>query len=77
MVVPAIVQSTDLAVVMPLNMAEIFAADGSYAILKPALPLRDFAVPLRWSRRFEADPANRWMRQTMADLLSESATSAG
>lgn len=76
MVVPAIVKSTDLAVVMPLNIAEIFAADGSYAILKPDFPLRDFAVSLHWSRRFEADPANRWMRQTIVRLFSESADPA-
>ena len=44
--------------------------DGGYAIVEPALPLRDFAVSLHWSRRFEADPANRWLRQAMVKLFA-------
>src|SRR5687768_13435580 len=55
MVLPSIVKATDLAVVMPRNIAKIFAADGGYAIVEPAFPLRDFTVSLHWSKRFEAD----------------------
>jgi DNA-binding transcriptional LysR family regulator len=64
MVLPSIVRATDLAVVMPRNIAEGFAADGGYAIVEAPLPLplRDFAVSLHWSRRFESDPGNQWLR---------------
>ncbi|MCY1165991.1 LysR family transcriptional regulator [Polaromonas sp.] len=71
MVLPSIVKGTDLAVVMPRNIAQIFAADGGYAIIEPPFPLRDFTVSLHWSKRFEADPGNRWLRQTIVDLFSE------
>jgi DNA-binding transcriptional LysR family regulator len=73
MVLPAIVRATDLAVVMPRNIARGFAEDGGYAIVEPAFPLRDFTVSLHWSRRFEADPANRWLRQVITELFSEGA----
>ena len=73
MVLPAIVRATDLAVVMPRNIAREFAEDGGYAIVEPAFPLRDFTVSLHWSRRFEADPANRWLRQVITELFSEGA----
>ena len=68
MVLPAIVKATDLAVVMPRNIAQGFAQDGGYAIVEPPLPLRDFVVSLHWSRRFEADPGNRWLRQAIVAL---------
>lgn len=71
MVLPAIVKATDLAVVMPRNIARGF--EGGYAIVEPPLPLRDFTVSLHWSRRFEADPGNRWLRQTLAELFTERA----
>ncbi|MDM0011618.1 LysR family transcriptional regulator [Variovorax sp. J22P168] len=69
MVLPAIVRATDLAVVMPRNIARGFAQEGGYAIVEPAFPLRDFSVSLHWSRRFEADAANRWLRGVIQELF--------
>jgi len=71
MVLPAIVRATDLAVVMPRNIARGFAEEGGYAIVEPAFPLRDFTVSLHWSKRFEADPANRWLREVIKELFIE------
>jgi len=71
MVLPAIVRATDLAVVMPRNIARGFAQEGGYALVEPAFPLRDFSVSLHWSKRFEADAANRWLRQVIEALFSE------
>lgn len=71
---PAIVRSTDLAVVMPRAIAQGFfsnAASGGFAIAEPRLPHSDFTVSLHWSRRFEADPAHRWMRQLLLGLFKD------
>jgi DNA-binding transcriptional LysR family regulator len=73
MVLPSIVRATDLAVVMPRNIARIFAADHSYAIIEPPFPLRDFTVSLHWSKRFESDSGNRWMRSVIEGLFHEPA----
>jgi DNA-binding transcriptional LysR family regulator len=70
-VLPAIVRATDLAVVMPRNIARGFAEEGGYAIVEPPFPLRDFTVSLHWSKRFEADPANSWLRQVIRALFTE------
>ena len=40
-------------------------------IVEPAFPLRDFAVSLHWSKRFEADPANSWLRGVIRELFTE------
>jgi DNA-binding transcriptional LysR family regulator len=69
MVLPSIVRATDLAVVMPRNIAQGFADEGGYAIVEPPFPLRDFAVSLHWSKRFEADPGNRWLRQAIVEIF--------
>lgn len=67
MVLPSIVAATDLAAIMPRNIARSFAA--GYAIVEPPFPERDFTVSLHWSRRFESDPGNRWLREVLAGLF--------
>lgn len=69
MVLPAIVRATDLAAIMPRNIARNF--EGGYAIVEPPFPQRDFAVALHWSRRFAADPGNRWLRGVVEELFRE------
>jgi DNA-binding transcriptional LysR family regulator len=69
MALESIVRATDLAAIMPRNIAQTF--QGSYAIVEPDFPLRDFSVSLHWSRRFEADPGNRWLRQLIEELFRE------
>ena len=73
MVLPSIVKATDMAVVMPRNIAHLFAASGGYTLIEPAFPLRDFTVSLHWSKRFESDPGNRWMRSVINGLFHEPA----
>ncbi|RYZ00360.1 MAG: hypothetical protein EOO24_16490, partial [Comamonadaceae bacterium] len=71
MVLPAIVRATDLAVVMPRNIALGFAEQGGYAIVEPPFPLRDFSVALHSSRRSESDPGHRWLRETLLGLFAQ------
>ena len=67
LVLPSIVQETDLAALVPRNIARGFGSD--CVIVEPAFPLRDFTVSLHWSRRFEADPAHRWLRDLVAQVF--------
>ena len=69
LVLPSIVQATDLAALVPRDIAEGFGA--GHAIVEPNFPLRDFSVSLHWSRRFEAEPGHRWMRQLIGDVFRE------
>lgn len=77
MVLPAIVRETDLAVVMPRDIARGFGEGAGFAIVEPPFPLRDFGVSLHWSRRFEDDAANRWLRQLVLALFRKSRTPDG
>jgi DNA-binding transcriptional LysR family regulator len=69
LVLPSIVKATDLAAIMPRNIASGF--EGGYAIVEPAFPQREFAVSLHWSRRFEADAGNRWLRGVIEELFRQ------
>ncbi len=69
MVLPSIVQATDLAVVMPRSIALGFGA--GYTTVEPAFPQRELVVSLHWSKRFEADPGNCWMRGLVEELFRE------
>jgi DNA-binding transcriptional LysR family regulator len=69
LVLPEIVKATDLAAIMPRNIARGF--EGGYAIVEPAFPQREFAVALHWSKRFEADAGNRWLRALIEELFRE------
>lgn len=68
MVLPSIVRATDLAAIVPRNIARGFGA--GYTIVEPDFPQRDFTVSLHWSRRFEADPGNRWFRAFVRELFA-------
>ncbi|HSH90864.1 MAG TPA: LysR family transcriptional regulator [Ramlibacter sp.] len=69
MVLPSIVKDSDLAAVMPRNIALGF--EGGYSIVEPDFPMRDFTVSLHWSRRFESDAGNQWLRKLAEQLFSE------
>ncbi|KQP19825.1 LysR substrate-binding domain-containing protein [Pseudorhodoferax sp. Leaf265] len=73
LVLPAIVRATDLAVVMPRNIALGFAEQGGYALVEPALPLAEFTVSLHWSRRHASEPARAWLRQFIVNLFATAA----
>ncbi|WP_048441696.1 LysR family transcriptional regulator [Caenimonas sp. SL110] len=67
MVLPSIVRGCDLAAVMPRNIALGF--EGGYSIIEPAFPKRDFTVSLHWSKRFEAEAGNRWLREVVLAIF--------
>lgn len=66
---PAIVRSTDLAVLMPREIAMTFQPMEGFSLTEPGLPLRDFTVSLHWSRRHEHLPMSRWVRALLVELF--------
>lgn len=68
---PATIERTDLAAVMPGAIAHRFVDSKRCALLPNALPHSTFTVSLHWSRRFEVDPAHQWMRRLFADLFAQ------
>ncbi len=66
--VPTIVARTDLAVVLPWNLAR------SFQFLKVKLfplpfDLPDFDINQYWHERYHFDPAGQWLRKSVAELF--------
>lgn len=68
---PAIIERTDLAVVMPRAIALRFVNTERYALLSNTLPRSTFTVSLHWSRRFNLDPAHQWLRRLFVELFTK------
>ena len=66
---PRIVEATDLAVILPRQIASSFVAQGGCAILDVQLPLQDFAVSVHSSAKALPDDGVRWLRQTVVDTF--------
>ncbi len=73
LVLPPILAQTDLAVVMPARLAEVFRALGDYAVWRPRVGLPAFEVSVHGSWRFAGDPGTRWLRGQIVALFGEEA----
>ncbi len=71
LVLPRIIAETDLAVLMPERLADVFGTMGSYMVWRPRLGLPAFDVSLYWSWRYSGDPGAHWLRERMVELFRE------
>lgn len=71
MAVPSIVRQTDLAVIMPAEIAAAFVGQGGYAAVEAELPDKGFDVAMHWSWRFAQEPANLWLRALVQELFQQ------
>jgi len=69
-VLPAIVRATDLAAVLPYEMAAMYSSD-DYAAIELDFPMARFTVSLHWSKRFESEPGNRWFHQLVMNSVAK------
>jgi len=71
MVLPRILAETDLAVVMPSRLYEVFAQMGDYTVWRSRVGLPAFDVSVHWAWRFAGDAGNRWLRELIVSLFRE------
>ncbi|WP_339138668.1 LysR family transcriptional regulator [Kerstersia gyiorum] len=65
---PGIMRNTDLAVIMPHEIARALSEYDHCAIIDPKLPLRHFNVALHWSRRHAHKPMLAWARHLLLNM---------
>lgn len=68
LVIPKVVETTDLLVTLPRRMAASFESQERFRLLPPPFSIPPLTLMLYWHERFNADPANRWLRTTIAEL---------
>jgi DNA-binding transcriptional LysR family regulator len=71
MVVPMILERTDLVVTVPSRVARVFERMGRFKTLKPPVGLPPADVRVHWHERYDQDPGNRWLRAVLLELYAE------
>lgn len=66
---PHLLATTDLVAVVPESLARFFARSAAVAVVELPLALPPVSVKQYWHRRHKDDPANRWVRQIIVQLL--------
>ena len=76
LVVPPILESTDLAVVLPQRPAARFAARHALQWVDAELGLPPFPVAMHWHGRHGGDPGHRWLRERALAMRFEPVAAA-
>jgi DNA-binding transcriptional LysR family regulator len=63
--------NTDLVATVPEHVAQMLVRIASVKALPSPIKFPTFAIKQHWHQRYHADPANRWLRSTVADLFLE------
>jgi len=71
MVVPMILERTDLVVTVPSRVARVFGRMGRFKTLKPPVAIPPADVRVHWHERYDQDPGNRWLREVLLELYAE------
>jgi len=67
----SIVANTELIAVVPRILASALATRERLRVLELPMELPAYSVKQHWHERFDADPANTWLRKTMQSLFSK------
>jgi DNA-binding transcriptional LysR family regulator len=70
-VVPMVLERSDLILTLPSKIARVYERQGGFRVLPPPVPIPPADVAAHWHERFERDPGNRWLRETITELFTE------
>jgi DNA-binding transcriptional LysR family regulator len=70
LVAPAVVAQSDFISTVPERLARRIAKSHAVQLLAAPIPLPRFTMSLGWHARVDNDPAHRWLRQIMLELLA-------
>jgi DNA-binding transcriptional LysR family regulator len=66
---------TDLVATVSDGVAQMLVGIANVKALTPPFSLPGFAIKQHWHERYQHDPANRWLRSVIAELLPDACTS--
>lgn len=69
MSVPGLVEESDLVVVLPRTIAELFARSARLKVLEPPAGIPSYDLKQYWHRRYHKDPRIGWLRRTVFELF--------
>lgn len=69
-VLPSLVEDSDLVVVLPSRVAELFVSQRHLRMAELPVPIPDFEVRMHWHARQENASAHKWLRDEVRRSLS-------
>ncbi|MBC7803531.1 MAG: LysR family transcriptional regulator [Candidatus Parcubacteria bacterium] len=70
-VVPMVLERSDLILILPQKVARVYERQGGFRYLPLPVQIPPADVAAHWHARFERDPGNRWLRETVMELFTE------
>jgi DNA-binding transcriptional LysR family regulator len=67
--VPSIIAATDMIVTLPQSLADYFIRFENLRIVEPPINIKPYPIRQFWHPRFHADPAVRWLRESVVRLF--------
>jgi DNA-binding transcriptional LysR family regulator len=69
--VPEMIAVTDYCATLPNRICQRLAADPRLKVLPTPVDLGTFPVEMAWHVRYRNDPAHRWLRTLISDIVKE------
>ncbi|MDB5820260.1 MAG: LysR family transcriptional regulator [Rhizobacter sp.] len=63
--------NTELVATVPERVAQMLVRIAKVKALAPPVRFTEFSIKQHWHQRYHHDPANQWLRSTVADLFLE------
>jgi DNA-binding transcriptional LysR family regulator len=70
-VLPMIVVHSDLIVIMPARLAEMFAKQVPIQVFAPPVEFPSYSIKAYWHERYHHDATNRWFRRAFLNLFRD------
>lgn len=71
MSVPSIIESSDLLVVLPRTVANLYIHNENLRIIEPPIEIPRYDLKQYWHARFNEAPRSVWLRRQIVSLFSE------
>ncbi|MCH4271947.1 LysR family transcriptional regulator [Kerstersia gyiorum] len=71
MSVPSLIEQSDLIVVLPRTVADLYAHSVNVQTIEPPIDIARYDLKQYWHARFQQDPRNVWFRRLVTDVFAE------
>jgi DNA-binding transcriptional LysR family regulator len=68
--VPLVVASSDFVVTVPISLGHAFVKFADVKMLRPPIPVPDYAIRQHWHGRLHKDESNVWLRRAVQAVFS-------
>ncbi|NWA24775.1 LysR family transcriptional regulator [Pseudomonas gingeri] len=65
----AIIERSDLVVVLPRSVARLYTEESAVRTIEPPVDFPSYDLKQHWHARFQKDPRHMWLRQTIRTLF--------